>query len=78
MTVDLEDWHHSIDSIPFENWDNYESRVEVNTYKILDLFNTAEVHATFFILGYIAEKYPFLVKEISSLGHEIATHGSCP
>ena len=75
MTVDLEDWHHSIDSIPFENWNNYESRVEVNTHKILDLFNIAEVHATFFVLGYIAEKYPSLVKEICSLGHEIATHG---
>ena len=37
MTVDLEDWHHSIDSIPFEDWDKYESRVEANTHKILDL-----------------------------------------
>jgi polysaccharide deacetylase family protein (PEP-CTERM system associated) len=75
MTVDLEDWHHSIDSIPFEDWDKYESRVEKNTYKILDTFNQAGVKATFFILGYIAEKYPSLVKDINSLGHEIATHG---
>jgi len=75
MTVDLEDWHHSIDSIPFEDWDKYESRVEANTYKILENFKESDVKATFFILGYIAEKYPSLVKEISSLGHEIATHG---
>ncbi len=76
MTVDLEDWHHSIDSIPFSDWDKYESRVEVNTHKILDLFNKEKISATFFILGYIAEKYPALVKEIASLGHEIATHGN--
>jgi polysaccharide deacetylase family protein (PEP-CTERM system associated) len=75
MTVDLEDWHHSIDKIPFEDWDKYESRVEVNTQKILKLFDQAGIKGTFFILGYIAEKYPELVKEISSLGHEIATHG---
>lgn len=75
MTVDLEDWHHSIDSIPFGDWDKYESRVEVNTHKILDCFKQSNVKATFFILGYIAEKYPSLVKEISSLGHEIASHG---
>jgi polysaccharide deacetylase family protein (PEP-CTERM system associated) len=76
MTVDLEDWHHSIDSIPFGDWDKYESRVEVNTHKILDLFNKEKINATFFILGYIAEKYPSLIKEIASLGHEIATHGN--
>ena len=75
MTVDLEDWHHSIDSILFEDWDKYESRVEANTYKILESFKESKVKATFFILGYIAQKYPSLVKEISSLGHEIATHG---
>ena len=75
MTVDLEDWHHSIDSILFEDWDKYESRVEANTYKILESFKESNVKATFFILGYIAQKYPSLVKEISSLGHEIATHG---
>ncbi len=75
MTVDLEDWHHSIDSIPFEDWDKYESRVEANTYKIIEAFNEHNIKATFFILGYIAEKYPSLVKEVASHGHEIATHG---
>jgi peptidoglycan/xylan/chitin deacetylase (PgdA/CDA1 family) len=75
MTVDLEDWHHSIDSIPFEDWDKYESRVEANTYKIIEAFNEHDIKATFFILGYIAEKYPSLVKEVASHGHEIATHG---
>jgi len=75
MTVDLEDWHHSVDSIPSEDWHKYESRVEKNTYKILECFKKSSLKATFFTLGYIAEKYPGLIKEISSLGHEIATHG---
>lgn len=75
MTVDLEDWYHSIDSIPFRDWDIYESRIEADTYKILEIFNQFEVRATFFVLGYVAEKHPALVKEIHSIGHEIATHG---
>lgn len=75
MTVDVEDWHHSIDSIPFEDWDKYESRVERNTYKILEIFERADIKGTFFVLGYIAQKHPLLIKDISSHGHEIATHG---
>lgn len=75
MTVDLEDWHHSIDSIPFQDWDRYESRVEADTYKILEIFRQFEVRATFFVLGYVAENHPTLLKEIHSMGHEIATHG---
>lgn len=75
MTVDLEDWHHSIESIPVQEWNWYESRLEENTFKILEIFEQVRVKATFFVLGYVAEKYPGLVKEIQSLGHEIATHG---
>lgn len=75
MTVDLEDWYHSIDSIPFQDWDKYESHVQVDTYKILEVFKQFEVRATFFVLGYVAEKHPALIREISSMGHEIATHG---
>lgn len=75
MTVDLEDWYHSIDSIPFRDWYRYESRLEVSTHKILEILKQSEVRATFFVLGYVAGKYPALVKEISSMGHEIATHG---
>lgn len=75
MTVDLEDWHHSINSIPFQDWDKYESRLEANTFKILEIFKEFSVRATFFVLGYVAEKHTALVKEIHSMGHEIATHG---
>ncbi len=75
MTVDLEDWYHSIDSIPCEDWDKYECRLEESTYKILEMFNQFDVRATFFVLGAVAEKKPALVKEIQAMGHEIATHG---
>ena len=75
ITVDLEDWYHSIESIPVQDWDKYESRLEENTYRILEILNQYEVKATFFVLGYVAEKFPALVKTIQLLGHEIATHG---
>ena len=71
MSVDLEDFFCDL---PFETWSKYESRVVKTTTKILDLFQKNEVKATFFTLGYIAEKFPDLVKKIDSLGHEIASH----
>ena len=75
MTVDLEDWYHSIDLISCMDWDKYECRIEKNTYKILELFEQFHVKATFFVLGYVAEKRLSLIKEIHDMGHEIATHG---
>jgi len=75
MTIDLEDWYHSITSIPFKDWEKYEDRVEMCTNKILDIFKTFGTKATFFCLGYIAEKYPKLIEAIQKDGHEIATHG---
>ncbi len=75
MTVDIEDWHYSIESIPFQHWDKYESRIEETTYQIIELFKQFDITATFFVLGYVAEKHPTLIKEIHSKGHEIATHG---
>ena len=75
--------------IPFETWDQCELRVEKNTHQLLDLFDSIELpvllasqpysscrpKATFFVLGWIAEKLPQLVREIHSRGHEIASHG---
>lgn len=75
MTVDLEDWYHSIQSIPVQEWDRCESRLEEQTSKILKLFEQFHVKATFFVLGHVAEKHPRLVKEIHAMGHEVATHG---
>ena len=71
MSVDLEDFFCDL---PINQWSNYESRVIKNTNKILELFERYNIKATFFTLGYIAEKFPNLIKEIDSRGHEIASH----
>ena len=57
------------------HWNMYESRVEKNTSKVLDILARYETKATFFILGWVAERFPQLVKLIVSAGHEIASHG---
>ena len=72
MSVDLEDYYCDL---PFNEWGKYEERVKKITRKILNLFEENNVNATFFTLGYIAEKYPELIEEIQSKGHEIASHG---
>jgi len=58
-----------------DSWDKHPSRVEGNTHKILDLLERYKVKATFFILGWIAERYPELIEDIAKAGHEIASHG---
>ena len=57
------------------HWEQYESRVEANTERLLGLLAQRGMRATFFILGWLAERYPSLVKRIASAGHEIASHG---
>lgn len=57
------------------HWDAYESRVEKNTSRLLDILAGHKARATFFILGWVAERFPHLVKQIASGGHEIASHG---
>ncbi len=79
LTIDVEDYFHVSafeNNIKFEEWENYESRVVSNTRKILEMLSEAgEIKATFFILGWVAEKHPEIVKEIDTNGHEIACHG---
>ena len=78
LTVDVEDYFQVsafAESIDRSNWDGYELRVEANTLRVLDLFDRYEVKATFFTLGWIAERVPGLVREISERGHEVACHG---
>lgn len=72
MSVDLEDYYVGL---PFSRWGKYESRVEKVTRPILDLFEKYNVTATFFTVGYVAEKHPTLIEEVKSKGHEIASHG---
>ena len=57
------------------HWDTYDSRVERNTWKLLDILARYETRATFFVLGWVAERFPHLVKRIASAGHEVASHG---
>jgi polysaccharide deacetylase family protein (PEP-CTERM system associated) len=77
MTIDVEDYYHVS---AFEHvigpgkWDSYNSRILENTAVILDLLDRQNVHATFFVLGWIAEKFPRLLKEIYNRGHEIGCH----
>lgn len=71
MSVDLEDYYCDL---PFSSWEKYESRVIPATRLLLDLFQKHRVKATFFTLGYVAEKHPELIEEIKSKGHEIASH----
>ena len=78
LTIDLEDWFHICgvdDLIPETRWPQLESRVTGNTFRILDILSKKKVTATFFILGFIAEKHPDLIRKIEKAGHEIATHG---
>lgn len=78
ITIDLEDWfqvENFKSCIDFSMWNDLEWRFERNTHRLLDLFSLHQVTATFFILGWIAERSPKLVKEIHSRGHEIASHG---
>lgn len=78
MTIDVEDYYHVAafsKVIQPADWENFPSRVEDNTRRILDLFDAQGVKSTFFILGWVAERRPDLVKEIDRRGHEIASHG---
>ena len=78
MTVDVEDYFHvsAFDHvIPRSAWEGMEQRVARNTHRLLDIFDEFGVHATFFVLGWVADRDPALVKEIAARGHEIASHG---
>lgn len=77
MTVDVEDYFHVsafADVVSPGAWDSFESRVCRNTDRLLDIFARADVRATFFVLGWAAERYPDLVRRIRDAGHELASH----
>lgn len=78
MSVDIEDWFQvgAFETvIDRADWDQLEHRVERNTNDVLALFDEAGIKATFFILGWVAERYPALMQQIAEAGHEIANHG---
>ncbi len=78
MTVDVEDYFQVSafeKTIDRSQWDSIECRVEANSQKILALFEKHNIQATFFTLGWVAERYPQLIKDIVAAGHELACHG---
>ena len=77
LSVDVEDYYHVeafSDRIPRSSWPDYPSRVEANTLRLLDMFDEVGAKATFFFLGWVAERCPSLVREVVERGHEPACH----
>ncbi len=78
LTVDVEDYFQVsafAENIKQKDWDNHPLRVASNTHKLLDMFDEYQIKATFFILGWVAERQKELVHEIAKRGHEVACHG---
>lgn len=77
LTFDIEDWFHILDNpatSDIDRWVEFPSRLEVNVERILAFCDRSGVKASFFILGWVAEKFPHVVKEIAERGHEIGCH----
>jgi polysaccharide deacetylase family protein (PEP-CTERM system associated) len=78
MSVDVEDYFQvsAFDTVVSRaDWSTLESRVVTNTERLLDLFERSNIKSTFFVLGWVAEHFPALVRNIAARGHEIASHG---
>lgn len=78
LTIDVEEYFqaHAFESVVDRSaWDQFPNRVTASTYRVLDLLANYNVKVTFFILGWVADRYPELVRMIAAGGHEIATHG---
>jgi polysaccharide deacetylase family protein (PEP-CTERM system associated) len=78
FTVDLEEWFHMCaagDALAPANWDRLPSRVELTTRILLDLLDEAHVRATFFVVGWVAERHAELIDAVRHAGHEIGSHG---
>lgn len=78
FSIDVEDWFHILDlpaTPTIARWDSLPSRVESNFVKLLTILDESKAKATCFFIGWIAEKFPQLVREAAQQGHEIASHG---
>ena len=78
LTIDVEDYFQveAFSSlVRYEDWDSYTPRVEQNVSRILDMLEKHQTTATFFVLGWIAQKFPSLVAKIAAAGHEVGCHG---
>ena len=77
LTFDIEEWFHILDNNSTnseKDWYNYEYRLDANMDKIFDLLDRNNQNATFFCLGWVARKFPHILRKIDDLGYEIATH----
>ena len=77
LTFDIEEWFHILDNKSTKtetNWNRYEERINQNMDKIFQFLKINNLKATFFVVGWIAEKYPHIVKKIDSLNFEIGSH----
>lgn len=77
LTIDLEDWYQGLTStaVQIDRWDSFEDRVVESTTRLLDLLRQAGVKATFFVLGYVADQFPALIRQVAEEGHEVGLHG---
>ncbi|WP_417566839.1 XrtA system polysaccharide deacetylase [Marinobacter sp.] len=78
LTIDVEDYFQVAalaEAVDRKDWSSMEYRVEANTDRLLELFSERDVKATFFTLGWVAERSPELIRRIQNAGHEIASHG---
>jgi polysaccharide deacetylase family protein (PEP-CTERM system associated) len=78
FTVDLEEWFHVCGvggELAAANWDRLPSRVEQTTLRLLDLLDSSRVRATFFVVGWVAERHPRLIERVQEAGHQIGCHG---
>ncbi len=77
LTIDLEDYFHTevaSQGVAAADWDRQPSRIEASTHRLLDLLEERRTRATFFVLGWVARRYPALVQEIHRRGHEVGCH----
>ena len=77
LTFDIEEWFHILDNNSTKtevNWNKYEVRIFKNMEKIFSFLDKNQINATFFVVGWIAKKYPQIIKEINSMNFEIGSH----
>lgn len=78
LTIDVEDYFQVSAFAPYierSTWNSLECRVERNVERILEMLASKDIKATFFTLGWIAERYPQLIRQVAAQGHEVASHG---
>ena len=78
MTIDVEDWFHILDvntAPDFAEWNSFPSHIEKNLHDLLDLLGESGARATLFVLGWVAQRFPGVLREAAGMGHELASHG---